>query len=157
MHLSVPEQFPLLYFGFLFLSLQCLISALTQGGQAGHLFRLTSSVVLWGGKNTANKYHWCVGGVLTLCGPYYICPNLQWHVLSESTLFKLQVALQEYCPKRTLHFCALPRSKWLSFKFSDTLQGHRLGWACILCLSHVRVAQAIRRLVSSLFQVGHVS
>ena len=38
-------------------SLQCLISALTQGGEGGHLFRLTCSVVLWGGRNTANKYH----------------------------------------------------------------------------------------------------
>ena len=36
-------------------SLQCLISALTQGGGGGHFFRLTCSVVLWGGRNTANK------------------------------------------------------------------------------------------------------
>ena len=41
-------------------SLQCLISALTQEGESGHLFRLTCSVMLWGGRNTANKYHWCV-------------------------------------------------------------------------------------------------
>ena len=34
---------------------QCLISALTQGGGGGHFFRLTCSVVLWGGRNTANK------------------------------------------------------------------------------------------------------
>ena len=36
-------------------SLQCLISALTQGGSGGHFFRLTCSVVLWGGRNPANK------------------------------------------------------------------------------------------------------
>ena len=36
-------------------SLQCLISALTQGGGSGHFFRLTCSVVLLGGRNTANK------------------------------------------------------------------------------------------------------
>ena len=36
-------------------SLQCLISALTQGGGGGHFFRLTCSVVLWGGRDTANK------------------------------------------------------------------------------------------------------
>ena len=36
-------------------SLQCLISALTQGGCGGHFFRLTCSVVLWGGRDAANK------------------------------------------------------------------------------------------------------
>ena len=36
-------------------SLQCLISALTQGGSSGHFFRLTFSVALWGGRNAANK------------------------------------------------------------------------------------------------------
>ena len=37
-------------------SLQCLIFALTQGAKGGHLFRLTCSVVLWGGRDTANEY-----------------------------------------------------------------------------------------------------
>ena len=36
-------------------SLQSLISALPQGGSAGHFFRLTCSVVLWGGREAANK------------------------------------------------------------------------------------------------------
>ena len=36
-------------------SLQCLISALTQGGGSGHFFRLTCSVVLWGGRDATNK------------------------------------------------------------------------------------------------------
>ena len=40
-------------------SLQCLNSVLTQGGGGGHfffcLFRLTSSVALWGGGDAANK------------------------------------------------------------------------------------------------------
>ena len=48
------------YFGFCLKSLQCLISALKQGGEGGHLFRCTCSVVLWGGRDTANKYHWHV-------------------------------------------------------------------------------------------------
>ena len=51
-------------------SLQCLISTLTQRGKGGHLFRLTCSVVLWGGRNTASKYHWHVWGVLTVYGPH---------------------------------------------------------------------------------------
>ena len=36
-------------------SLQCLISALTQGGGGGHFFRLTCSVVLWGERDAANR------------------------------------------------------------------------------------------------------
>ena len=56
-------------------SLQCLTSALTQGGKSGHLFRLTCSIVLRGGRNTANKYHWHVWGVLTLSGPHWVCPH----------------------------------------------------------------------------------
>ena len=37
-------------------SLQCLISTVTHGGGGGHLFKLTCSVVLLIGRNTANKY-----------------------------------------------------------------------------------------------------
>jgi len=56
-------------------SLQCLISALTQGGEGGHLFRLACSIVLWGETDTANKYHWRVSGVLTVSGPHWACPH----------------------------------------------------------------------------------
>ena len=45
---------------------------------------------------------------------------------------------------------ALPRSKPLRFRFSGTPQRHRLGWACILFPSQVRVAQATRCLASAL-------
>ena len=45
---------------------------------------------------------------------------------------------------------ALPRSKPLRFRFSGTPQRHRLCWACVLCPSQVRAAQATRCLVSSL-------
>ena len=51
-----------LYFGSsVCMSLQCLISTLTEEGGGGQVFRLTCSVVLWGGRITANKSHWCVG------------------------------------------------------------------------------------------------
>ena len=50
---------------------------------------------------------------------------------------------------------ALPKSKPL--RFSGTLQGHRPNWACILCLSQVRAAQATRCLVSALSQESHAS
>ena len=144
-------------------SFQCLISALTQGGKGGHLFRLTCSVVLWEGSNTANKYH-----ITSMCGecsqyldhtifaPAYdgMCfPLCTFQVYTA----QLQLALQEYCPKRALHFRVLPRSKLLRFRFSDTLQGDRLGWECILCPSQAQVSQETRCLVSVLPQLGHVS
>ena len=121
-------------------SLQCLISTLTQGSEDGHLFRLTCSVVLWGGRNTANKYHWHLWGVLTVYGPHWVCPSSWQRVLSRSVLLRLQLALHGHCPKWTLRimhvpglscsdsgsrvlckgidsvgraFCALPRSKQL--------------------------------------------
>ena len=112
-------------------SLQCLISALTQGGEGGHLFRLTCSVVLWGGRNTANKYHWHVWGVLAVPGPHWICPISRRCVLSQSTLLRLQVALQGNCLKRALscvHFpglnCSGSRSaSWVLRKGTDVV-GH---------------------------------
>ena len=78
MHLSLPKWFPLFILASsVCWSLQCLISALTQGGDGGHLFRLTCSVVLWGGRNTANKYHWRVWGVLAVSQPHWVCPHSQ--------------------------------------------------------------------------------
>ena len=56
-------------------SLQCLISTLTQGSKGDHLCRLTCSVVLWRGRNTAKKYHWCVWGVLAVSRPHWVCPR----------------------------------------------------------------------------------
>ena len=54
-------------------------------------------------------------------------------------------------------FHALPRSKLLRFRFSSTLQGHRLGWACVLCPFHVRAAQTHWCLTSAPSQVDHAS
>ena len=45
---------------------------------------------------------------------------------------------------------ALPRSKLLRFRFSGTPQRHRLGWAYILCPSHIQASQKTRCLVSTL-------
>ena len=70
-HLLLPGHFPLCLFWLpVSKSLQCLISTLTQGGKGAHLFRLTCTIVLWGGRNTADKYHWHVWGVLTVYGPH---------------------------------------------------------------------------------------
>ena len=49
---------------------------------------------------------------------------------------------------------ALPRSKLLRFRFSCIPQRHRLGWACVLCPSQVRAAQATRCLASALSPCG---
>ena len=75
MHLSLPKRFPLFILASsVCRSLQRVISALIQGGKGGHLFRLTCSVVLWGGRNTGNKYPWRVRGALTVSGPHWVCP-----------------------------------------------------------------------------------
>ena len=66
------------YFGLLvFKSPQCLISAQTHGGEGGHLFRLSHSVVLRGGRTTAIRYPWRVWGVRVVYGPLWVCPSSQ--------------------------------------------------------------------------------
>ena len=114
-------------------SLQCLISALTQEGKSGHLFRLTCSVVLWGGRDTANKYHWHVWGVLVVYGPHWFAPVRSvcfpgLHCLGSRVLCRSSIQSGP-C------ISALPRSKPLRFRFSGTPQVHRLSWACVLCPS----------------------
>ena len=71
-------------------------------------------------------------------------PLLMACVLSQSTLLRLQVALQGVGPGLP----ALPRSKPLMFRFLCILQRHQLSWACILCPSQVRAAHATRCLAS---------
>ena len=78
-------------------------------GRRRSLFRLTCSVVLWGGKDTADKHRSCVWGVLSVWATLGLL-QLTAHVLSQSTLLRLQVVLQGNCPKRILgcvHFPGL--------------------------------------------------
>ena len=158
MHLSLPERFPPLFIlaSSVCKSLQYLTSALTQGGEGGHLLRLTCSVVLWGGRDTANKYCWHVCGVLAVYGPHWVCPrSRQRYVLPGSTLLSLQGALQGHCPKRALHFMHF---QGLSRSGSRVLHKDTDSVGCaFLCLSLVRAAQATRCLVCTLSQVGHAS
>ena len=129
-------------------SLQCLISTLTQGSKGGHLFRLTCSVVLWGGRNTANKYHWHVWECLP-------CPGQTGFAPAQGVCaFPVYTAQAPGCSAGELSKAgpglhALPRSKPLRFRFSGTPQRHRLGWACVLCPSQVRAVQVIRCLASA--------
>ena len=151
MHLSLPERFPPLFIlaSSVCKSLQCLIFALTQGGEGGHLFRPTCSIVLRGGMSTANKCHWRDWGVLTVSEPYWVCPR------SQCVWFQgLHCSGSRLCCVGNAGpwSCALPRSKSLRFMFLDTPQRHRLGWACVLCPFQVRAAQATRCLASTLSQ-----
>ena len=109
-------------------------------------FRLSCSVMLWGGRNTANKYHWRVWGVLAVSRPHWVCPRLQrvcFPSLHCPGSRLLCWELSEAGPG--LH--ALPRSKL--FRFSGSPQRLRLGWACVLCPSQVRAAHVTRCLVST--------
>ena len=154
MHLSLPRRFPLFVLvSSICSSLQCLISALTQGGGGGHLFRLTCSVVLWGGRNTTNKYHWCV---LTVSWPHWVCPHSQ-HVCFPCLPCLGSRLLCWELSEASPGLYALPRSKPLRFRLSGTPQRRRLGWACVLCPSQVRAAQVTRCLASALSQVVSVS
>ena len=137
-------------------SLQYLISALTQGVEGGHLFRLTCSVVLWGGRNTANKYHWCVWGVLAVYGPHWVCPS-SWSMCFPGLHVQAPGSPAGVLSKSGSVFHELPRSKLLRFGFLGTPQRHRLGWAYTSCPSQVQAAQETRCLASGLTQVGRAS
>ena len=54
---------------------QCLISALTQAGRGGLFFRFACSVLLCGGRGTADNYHWWVWGALAVFRPHWVCPR----------------------------------------------------------------------------------
>ena len=138
-------------------SLQCLISTLTQGGDGGRLFRLSCSVVLWGGRNTANKYHWRMWGVLTVFQTHWVCP-CSWHMCFHGLHFSGSRLLCQELSEAGPSLHALPRSKLLRFRFSGTPQRCRLSWACVLCPSQVQEAQVTRCLASTVTpQVGGVS
>ena len=86
-------------------------------GWGGHLFRLTCSVVLWGGRNTANKYHWDVWGVLIVYGPHWVAlahGACTFPVYTAQTPGCLEGELSKGGPRLR----ALPRSKLLRFRFS---------------------------------------
>ena len=98
-----------------------------------------------GRENTTEKISLaCVGSAHSVSATVGL-PLLTACVLSQSTLLRLQVALQGAGPG--LH--ALPRSKPLRFRFSGTPERRRLGWACILCPFQFRAAQVTRCLASA--------
>ena len=145
MHLSLSKRFPLFILASsVCWSLQCLISALTQGGESGHLFRLTYSVLLWGGRNTANKCHCCV---FTVIQPHWVCPHSRRVCFPVYTAQTLGCSTGN-CLMRALVCMHFP-GKPLRFMFSGIPQRCRLGWACVLHPYQVRAAQVTRCLVST--------
>ena len=107
--------------------LQCLTSTLTQGGEGGHSFRLTCSVVWWGGRQIPLA---CVRSARSI-GTTWVCPRSRRRVLSWSTLLRLHVALLGVLSKVGPAFHALPRCKLLRLRFLRTPQRHRLSWVCV--------------------------
>ena len=107
-HLQSGSPF-FVYFGFLCLHVSSVSNFHPDTrGRSWPLFKLTCSVVLWGLKDSANKYCWLVWGVLTLNGPHWVYQSPMQHVLSRSTLLRLQSVLQGHCPKYALHFFHVP-------------------------------------------------
>ena len=86
------EVVPFLFLASVCRSLQCLISALTQVGGGGLLFRFACSAVLRGGRGTADKCHWHMQGALAGFQPHW-ASLAQECVLSPSTLLRLPAAL----------------------------------------------------------------
>ena len=147
-------------------SLQCLISALTQGSESDLLFRLTCSVLLWEGRNTANNITGTCGECLQCLGHTGFAPA---HGMCAFPVYTGQapgcsagsgpwVACTAQAPdcfaaelsKVGPGLGALPSPKPLRFRFSGTPQRHRDGWACFLCPSKVQAGQATSCLVSTL-------
>ena len=88
---------PFAYLASVCWSLQCLISALTQVGRGGLLFRFASSVLLQGRRDPADRYC-CVWVALTVFRPHCVCPRSRVYVLSMSILLRLLAALYGACP-----------------------------------------------------------
>ena len=157
MHLSLSKQYPLLYLAFsVCKSLQCLISTLTQGGEGGHLFRLTCQLCCGEGGTLQTN-------ITGVCGE---CSHCQGHTGFAPThgvcAFPVYTAQAPGCSVGELSkvgpgLHALHRSKPLRFRFLGTPQKHKLGWAHVLCPSQAQAAQATRCLASSLSQLGGVS
>ena len=86
------------------------------------MFRFACSVLLWGGRGTADRYHWPVWGALTVFRPHWVCPR------SGRVCFP-----RPHCSASRLLYMEQALS-CVQFQFSGTPQKHRLGCACVLCL-----------------------
>ena len=83
-----------------------LISALTRGGEGGHLFRLNCSVVLWGGTPQTDSAGVC--GACAQCGPPRVFPSSRRRVLPGSTLLGPPVLFSGAVPGGPLGLTPFP-------------------------------------------------
>ena len=101
-----------------------------------HLVRFTSSVVLWGGRNTAKKKKILLACVENTCRAW---TTLGLPQLMAACAFLIYTAQVSGCSPGSLSkvdavFCALPRSELLRFRFSGIPQEHRLGCVRVCAL-----------------------
>ena len=136
-----------------FKSLQCLISALTQGGSGGHLFRLPCSACRGEGGALQARISGVCGERSQCLGHTGFAPA---HGVCAVPVYPAQApgCSAGELSKEGPGLRALPRSKPLRFRFLGTPQKHRLSWACVLCPSQVRAAQATRCSESALSPGG---
>ena len=156
MHLSLPKQFPLFILASsICCSLQCLISVLTKGAK---VVTYLGSLVkyCYGDRGTLPT------NITGMCGECLQClGHTGFAPAHGACTFPLYTSQALGCSARELSEAgpglrALLRSKPLRFRFSGSPQRGRLGWACILCPSQVRAAQATRCLASALSPGGAV-
>ena len=128
-------------------SLQCLISALTQGGEGGHLLKLTCSVVLWGGRDTAN-----IAGV---CGEHsQYMDHTGFAPAQGGRCFPGPHCSGSRVLCRALRFVHVPGLSRSVLPYSARAQ----TWLGVRFVPFPGLsAQATRCLVSTLSQVGHGS
>ena len=118
----------------------------------GHFFRLTCSVVLWGGRNTTTN----VTGVCGECSQWFSHTGCApAHGLCAFPVYTAQAlsCSAGNCLRRALGFVHFPG---LSRPGSGTPPRRRLSWACVLCPSQVRAAQVTRCLASSVTATCHL-
>ena len=150
MNLSLPRQFPLFILASsVSWSLQCLISALTQGGGGRHFL---GSLVQWccgeGGTLQTNITGMCgeCSQCLSHTGP---APAHSACALPAHTAQAVGCSTRNP-PRPALGCMHLPG---LNCSGSGTWvllpQRRRLGWACILCPSQVQAAQVTKCLEST--------
>ena len=109
---------PSVYFSFFCLLVSSVsnFSPHTRGAVVVTFFRLTCSVVLWGGRNTVNKYPWHVWGVLAVFWPHWICPY-SWHVCFPSLHCSGSRLLYRELSEAGPGLPAVPRPNPLRFRF----------------------------------------
>ena len=147
LYLLLPKRFPFLCLFWLPLQVSSVSNFCPHTRGRRWPLRLTCSVVLWRRRDSANKHHWRVWGVLAVSRPHWVCHRSR-HVCFPCLCCLGSRLLCQELSEAGPGLCALPRSKPLRFRYSSRPQRHRLGWACILCPSQVQAAQVTRCLAS---------